>query len=50
MARILLIDDEEVIRSTLRDILEYEEYDIDEAADGKEGLEKLRQHREAVAG
>ena len=44
MARILLIDDEEVIRSTLRDILEYEEYEIDEAADGKEGLEKLRQH------
>lgn len=44
MARLLIIDDEEVIRSTLRDILEYEEYEVDEAADGKEGLEKLRQH------
>ena len=29
------------IRSTLREILEYEKYVIDEAGDGQEGLEKL---------
>jgi two-component system nitrogen regulation response regulator NtrX len=42
MPRILIIDDEEFIRSTLRDLLEYEEYETDDAADGKEGLEKIK--------
>lgn len=41
MAKILIIDDEKSIRSTLREILEYEKYTIDEASDGQEGLEKL---------
>jgi DNA-binding NtrC family response regulator len=41
MSKILIIDDEKSIRSTLREILEYEKYTIDEAADGQEGLEKL---------
>ncbi len=41
MARILIIDDEQSIRSTLREILEYEKYTIDEAKDGEEGLKKL---------
>ena len=41
MAKILIIDDEKSIRSTLREILEYEKYTIDEAQDGQEGLEKL---------
>jgi DNA-binding NtrC family response regulator len=41
MPKILIVDDEEMIRSTLKDILEYEDYEIDTAADGKEGLEKL---------
>lgn len=41
MAKILIIDDEQSIRSTLREILEYEKYTIDEAKDGQEGLEKL---------
>ncbi|MCI4670268.1 MAG: sigma-54 dependent transcriptional regulator [Bacteroidia bacterium] len=41
MAKILIIDDEEVIRSTLQEILEYEDYDTDLAADGKEGLDML---------
>jgi DNA-binding NtrC family response regulator len=39
--RILIIDDERAIRSTLRDILEYEKYKVDEAKDGAEGLEML---------
>lgn len=38
MATILIIDDEKSIRKTLSDILSYEGYKIDEAADGQEGL------------
>ena len=39
MPKILVIDDEKSIRNTLREILEYEKFEVDEAADGKEGLE-----------
>jgi DNA-binding NtrC family response regulator len=38
MAKILVIDDEKSIRVTLREILEYEKYQVDDAADGMEGL------------
>ncbi|MEO6883372.1 MAG: sigma-54 dependent transcriptional regulator [Bacteroidia bacterium] len=38
MAKILIIDDEKSIRKALRDILEYEKYKVDDAADGAEGL------------
>jgi DNA-binding NtrC family response regulator len=38
MARILIIDDEKSIRRTLREILEYENFKVDEAADGLEGV------------
>jgi DNA-binding NtrC family response regulator len=38
MPRILIIDDEKSIRRTLREILEYEAFKVDEAADGQEGL------------
>jgi DNA-binding NtrC family response regulator len=38
MPNILIIDDEKSIRTTLREILEYEEYKVDEAANGTEGL------------
>lgn len=41
MAKILIIDDEKSIRSTLREILEYEKYSVEEAQDGQEGLDKL---------
>ncbi len=41
MPKILIIDDEEVIRMTLQEILEYENYDIDLASDGEEGLNKV---------
>jgi len=40
--RILVVDDEASIRRTLRDILEYEDFSVDEAVDGKEALHKLR--------
>ncbi len=39
MARILIIDDERAIRNALREILEYENYQVDEAADGPAGIE-----------
>ncbi len=42
MSKILIVDDEKAIRETLREILEYEKYEVEEASDGKEGLEKLR--------
>jgi len=42
MAKILIVDDEKGIRNTLRDILEYEKYTVDEASDGVEGLDKIK--------
>ncbi len=42
MARILIIDDERSIRNTLRDILEFEKYEVEDAKDGEEGLEKIK--------
>jgi two-component system, NtrC family, nitrogen regulation response regulator NtrX len=41
MAEILIIDDEKAIRKTLSEILSFEGYKIDEAADGEEGLKKF---------
>ncbi len=49
MAKILIIDDEQSIRSTLREILEYEKYTIDEAKDGQEGLDKLIANKYDIA-
>ena len=42
MAKILLIDDEKNIRRSLREILEFEKYQIDEAGDGSAGWEMLQ--------
>ena len=42
MAKILIVDDEKSIRYTLREILEFEKYKIDEAKDGEEALEKIK--------
>ncbi|HNZ69079.1 MAG: sigma-54 dependent transcriptional regulator [Prolixibacteraceae bacterium] len=42
MSRILVIDDERSIRNTLKDILEYEKYEVDLAEDGPKGLEKIK--------
>ena len=42
MKRILIIDDENSIRRTLRDILENEGYAIDDAPDGLEGLKLVK--------
>ncbi len=45
MAKILIIDDEKSIRKTLREILEYEKYQVDEAADGAEGLSLIEKNK-----
>ncbi|MEO7801776.1 MAG: sigma-54 dependent transcriptional regulator [Ginsengibacter sp.] len=45
MATILIIDDERSIRKTLGEILTYEGYTIDEAADGEEGLKKFKEKK-----
>ena len=42
MAKILIIDDERPIRSTLKEILEYEKFKVDEAEDGPVGLDLIR--------
>lgn len=41
--KILIIDDEEAIRGTLKDILEYEDYKVFTAVDGEDGLKKIQQ-------
>lgn len=41
MPQILIVDDEKAIRNTLREILEYEGYKIDEAVDGAKALEMM---------
>ncbi|HQQ01912.1 MAG TPA: sigma-54 dependent transcriptional regulator [Bacteroidales bacterium] len=42
MPRILVVDDERAIRKTLREILEYEKYIVDEAQNGQEAIEKVQ--------
>ena len=42
MARILIIDDEQSIRETLREILEYEGYEIEEAKDGEKAIALIK--------
>ncbi len=42
MTKILVIDDESSIRRTLKDILEFEKYEVDLAADGMSGLEMAK--------
>ncbi len=40
---ILIIDDEKAIRKTLTEILSFEGYKIEEAADGEEGIKKFKE-------
>jgi len=44
MAKILIIDDERAIRNTLREILEYEDYTVDDVDNGIDGLELIAQN------
>jgi DNA-binding NtrC family response regulator len=45
MSKILIIDDEKSIRNTLKDILVYEKHEVDEAADGIEGIKTAEKER-----
>jgi len=45
MPRILIIDDEKAIRHTLKEILEFEDYQVDQAEDGPAGLDLLIQQK-----
>jgi two-component system, NtrC family, nitrogen regulation response regulator NtrX len=42
MPKLLIVDDEKRIRLAMRDILEYENYEVAEAQNGAEGLEMLQ--------
>jgi FixJ family two-component response regulator len=49
MPKVLIIDDESSIRDSIRMILEYEKYKVDEARSGQEGIEKAtKQNYDAV--
>lgn len=43
MARILIVDDEELVRFSLRTMLEEFEHSVEEAADGNEALAKIKE-------
>src|SRR5438045_8185888 len=45
MKKILVIEDDELIRSTTIDLLEVEGFEVIGGANGREGLEKAQQHR-----
>ncbi len=44
MAKILIVDDDRSIRNTLKNILEFEKYQVDEASDGFECLIKIKRN------
>ena len=44
MTKILIIDDERAIRNTLREILEYEDFIVDDIDNGIEGLELIKKN------
>ena len=48
MANILIIDDEQPIRTSLREILEYEGHSVDEAQDGVDGVIAARKKQYSV--
>lgn len=49
MSKILVIDDEKAIRKSLKEILEYEKYEVEEAADGPEAIEKASKENFDIA-
>ncbi|MEM9388964.1 MAG: sigma-54 dependent transcriptional regulator [Bacteroidota bacterium] len=49
MRKVLIIDDEQSIRDTLKEILEYEKYEVSEAKNGEEGLKLLTKEKFDVA-
>lgn len=49
MAKIIVIDDEKSIREALKDVLEFEGYEVDMAIDGQQGLDMLNKKAYQVA-
>lgn len=45
MPKILVVDDEELIRETLKDILEHEGYQIEEASDGEMAINLIKRNK-----
>lgn len=45
VAKILIVDDETPIRRTLRDILEFEQYEVDEATNGLDCISKVQKEK-----
>lgn len=45
MARILIIDDDAMVRDAIRDILESRNHTVEEAHHGRDGLDRMRQGR-----
>ncbi|MFA6923949.1 MAG: sigma-54 dependent transcriptional regulator [Bacteroidales bacterium] len=45
MEKILIIDDEKSIRNTIREILEYEKFEVDDAESGMQGIEKIKNEK-----
>jgi DNA-binding response OmpR family regulator len=45
MTKILIVEDEPSMRMGLKDNLEFENYDVDIAVNGEEGLEKIRDNK-----
>ncbi|MDC1107274.1 sigma-54 dependent transcriptional regulator [Prolixibacteraceae bacterium] len=45
MDKILVIDDERSIRNSLKDILSFEDYDVDTAEDGQQAIEKIKNNK-----
>jgi two-component system, NtrC family, nitrogen regulation response regulator NtrX len=48
MAKVLVIDDEKSIRNTLKEILSYEEFEVDMAEDGLSGLDMVKNNKYEV--
>ena len=49
MKRVLVADDNPVSRELIREILETDDCEVIEAGDGREALEKVREHRPDLA-
>ena len=45
MSKLLIVDDEVNIRAVVREYAEFEEYDVDEAENGMEAVEKCKQNQ-----
>jgi DNA-binding response OmpR family regulator len=47
--KILIIDDESAIRRLIKDFLKREDFEVIEAVDGKDGVEKFKEHEHSIS-